>query len=291
MNSGRAKGRIVNDLTLAISVALMSHTPNQAMAEITSPFGADIVAFEVADDVLAEARGRYTDRGQLLYFGITLNTQWTTADGTITSGMDIGFNFTKSVQPEQMVQINAYVDSDTGQTTTSGVPISSANSQQAISVGGLEDENVVAQVIEIAGDSNLAVNDSELTVKVINTTDSASTATGGSSSTSNQNASNGVLPNVPQVFANGTIATTIVNDDGVGVIIEVPGGGSAIQMIKGKSTQSAGSGLRQLINIQGDQHRVVNTLGLGAEFAPVASQATRPDLGAALDMVKALPQF
>jgi hypothetical protein len=89
---------------------------------------------DVSDTELSEMRGRFISQGRPIYFGIAMQSQWSSAGGEIISaGMNIGINLNKNMGAD-MVSIDVQLD-ETGQTIGEGeigeapteIPSSNAN--------------------------------------------------------------------------------------------------------------------------------------------------------------------
>ena len=235
----------------------------------------------VSDAELSGMRGRFIRQGRPIYFGISMQSQWITADGQIiNAGMNIGFNLNKDFSDGDMVTIDALLD-DTGQASAE-IPSST------VTVGGLDSTRGVAQAITVAGDDNQAHNKTYMTLH-FNTQQNAASGIsgdkvfffGGESLGTSQTSTTSL------VGKNGTVTTAFVDETGVGVRIAVPNQGVAMQLLRGKSGSREGSGFFQTVEIAGDANQVFNRLDYFAEFAPLngtTGSAIRP----ALESLKAI---
>ncbi len=244
---------------------------------------------DVSDTELSEMRGRFISQGRPIYFGIAMQSQWSTAGGEIiNAGMNIGINLRKNIGPD-MVSIDVQLDEieqavdNTGQATTE-IPSSNAN------IGGLDSTQGVAQVITVAGDDNQAHNKTYMTLNFVSPGRTGISGNkvfyfGGKSSAASQKAA-GITTTSNQVGINGAVTTAFVGENGIGVKIEVPDQGSAMQLLRSKNGSREGSGLFQSVQVGGNANRVINRMNFFAEYARTNGNAS--NIRPALDSLKAI---
>ncbi len=244
------------------------------------------VISDVSDQELSEMRGRFIRQGRPIYFGISMQSQWSTAGGEIiNAGMNIGINLRKDIATENMVTIDVNLD-DTGQAPAEIISESNSN------LGGLDSTQGVAQAISVAGDDNQAHNKAYMTIHFVSPELAAKSGEkvfyfGGKSLDTSQNITEITKPTTTsQVGKNGVVTSAFVDENGVGVKIEVPNQGSAMQLLRSKSDSREGSGLFQTVQVEGSANRVTNRLNFVAEFARTKGNAgnVRP----ALESLKAI---
>lgn len=222
------------------------------------------VLSDVSDEELSEMRGRFIRQGRPIYFGITMQSQWSTAGGEIiNAGMNIGINLRKDIATENMVTIDLDLD-DTGKKPTEATPSSTVN------VGSLDSTQGVAQAITVAGDDNQAHNSSTMTLHFVSPDQAGKSGDkifyfGGKSLGTSQKTTE--TTTTSHVSKNGVVTTAFVDENGVGVKIEVPEQGAAMQLLRSKSDSREGSGLFQTVQVEGSANRVTNRLNFVAEFA------------------------
>lgn len=247
------------------------------------------VLSDVSDAELSEMRGRFISQGRPIYFGIAMQSQWSTAGGEIiNAGMNIGINLNKNMGAD-MVSIDVQLDDagqaidDTGQATTE-IPSANAN------IGGLDSTQGVAQVITVAGDDNQAHNKTYMTLNFVSPGQAGKSGDkvfyfGGKSSATSQKAA-GITTTSNQVGINGAVTTAFIDENGIGVKIEVPDQGAAMQLLRSKNGSREGSGLFQSVQVGGNANRVINRLDFFAEFARTNGNAG--NIRPALDSLKAI---
>jgi len=248
------------------------------------------VISDVSDAELSEMRGRFIRQGRPIYFGIAMQSQWSTAGGEIiNAGMNVGINLNKAIGAN-MVSIDMQLDDtgqaigDTGEATTE-LPSSNAN------IGGLDSTQGVAQVITVAGDDNQAHNKTYMTLNFVSPGQARKSGDkvfhfGGKSLAPSQNATE-ITNTTSQVGTNGAVTTAFVDENGVGVKIEIPDQGTAMQLLRSKNGSREGSGLFQSAQVEGNANRVINRMDFFAEFARINGNATN-NIRPALDSLKAI---
>ncbi len=240
---------------------------------------------EIASDAeLSEMRGRFIRQGRPVYFGISMQSQWFTAGGnSINTGMNIGINLRKDIATDNRVMVDISLG-DNDQTPSEFIPSSE------VTIGGLNSTQGAVQAITVAGNDNQVHNETSVSFK-FNSADQLTTENGqifffGTDSLSTSGSSVEITETTSYVDQNGVVSTAFFDENGVGVKIEVPEQGTAMQYLRSKNETQEGAGLFQTVQIEGDANQVFNNLNLIAEFAP--TNATTNSIGPALDSLKAL---
>lgn len=224
-----------------VTVLALSWAPSVRAAE--GPFASLRGCATVPDRVLAHMRGRYVGFGEVQYFGVRMETQWTTANGTVmSSAVNLGIHAGPGNGPTIGYQVHTSVTPGTGTGNEGG---------QGTNVGTNIGGQGVTQVIQLASDGNAANNS-----VAIDVTD-ASHVSGEPSGVSDGTGSAG---------GGGILVTAGVNGNGVGTSIVVPGQGRVTQQL------AAGSGgLMQNVMLTSAMNQVQNNLTLTLGLAPGAS--------------------
>ena len=275
-------------LRLLVSVVTFLFLCSTVHAESTQnlrtyPNIPDVIS-DVSDEELAEMRGRFIRQGRPVYFGISMQSQWSTAGGEIiTAGMNVGINLRKDVATDNMVTIDVDLG-DTGQAAEEITATPNSN------LGGLDSTQGVAQAISVAGDDNQAHNKTYMTLRFISP-ELAEKAGGkvfyfGGKSLATSQKTTEITKTTSNVGQNGVVTTAFVDENGVGVKIEVPNQGAAMQLLRGKSGNREGSGFLQSIQLQGNSNRIINQLNFVAEFARTNNNVG--NIRPALDSLKAI---
>jgi hypothetical protein len=279
---------LFQELFLAVVFLFLTNTMTQAETNqhLRSYPNIPEVISDVSDEELSEMRGRFIRQGRPIYFGISMQSQWSTAGGEIiNAGMNIGINLRKDIATENMVTIDVNLD-DAGQVPAEVISESNSN------LGGLDSTQGVAQAISVAGDDNQAHNKTYMTLHFVSPELAAKSGEkvfyfGGKSLETSQNTTEITKPTTTsQVGKNGVVTSAFVDENGVGVKIEVPSQGTAMQLLRSKSDSREGSGLFQTVQVEGNANRVTNRLNFVAEFARTNGNAgnVRP----ALESLKAI---
>ena len=210
-------------------------------AHAASPFDSLRGCTAVPNQVLAHMRGRYARFGDIEYFGVRMETRWTTASGTvINSDVSLGIGAGSGQNPSVGYQVNTSVVQGTG---------SAANGNGANNVGSNIGGQGVTQVIQLASDGNSANNN--VTVNVTNVPST--------SGTGDSNGGNGQ----GSTSSGGIVVNAGINGNGVGTSIVVAGQGTVTQQLNGGN-----GGLMQNVLVSSGMNQVQNNLTLTLGLAP-----------------------
>lgn len=113
---------------------------------------------EVADDELADMRGRYViGDNTVLWFGVQMISTWQTSNGqTLRSTLTLGLDFSKNPNQPQVKFVPTVTIS-----TLSNTPLPSvapSNVSRSVQSAGLANVSGLTQSVQIAGDHNAAGN-------------------------------------------------------------------------------------------------------------------------------------
>ncbi len=248
-----------------------------AWAGLLPNLGVFKTATEVSDDELANIRGRFVDRGKIVYFGIEMYTEWKTAEGRVfTSGVNLDVKRGEShhFRPTISVVRIAKVDKDLdGDKLIDHDHDHGSKSITEISEGGLKDTKGVTQVVQVTGDTNKVRNNITLNIKTRADSSGDETATTGHPLQSGP---------VTASTESGATAVASVDKNGLSVEITIPGQGVAKQSI------TSLAGLRQNVRVMGDMNNITNKLNLTAQFRSVNSQRVSANIRSALQGLRGL---
>jgi len=265
-----------NSLLLALGAALLQPVLNARAAqpeEATAAPGSGIT--EISDEELSGMRGRYTvGDNTVAWFGVSMVSTWQTATGqvlesTMKVAMDFSHGgstpkvtFTPTVNitaanapdPKPAAAATTAVAATAPVAAPTEVAASTAEPQRSTDASGLQNVSGLVQSVQVAGDSNAATNNTQLTVRDGAVPETAATATslagnGGASVTDG-------AATATSTYANGT----------AGVLLLIAGQGEVQQWIRSGS-------VGQSIQITGDAQQISNRLQLDLVRQSVADNA------------------
>ena len=260
-------GRAVILTATALAVVALAPVAATAMPDL-SVFRN---AVEISDLELGIQRGRYVGRGQIVYFGVEMNTEWRTASGeSYRAGLQLSVDRHHGrYRPVINIVHRSEVEKPVAATPSSAAaPVTAP-----ITSGGLDTVKGVGQVVQVTGDTNSVRNDINLSLRTIDSgapsvaAATAPTPSGSATSTSDSGAS----------------AQSGSDPKQLGVSVVVPGQGVATQSI------TSLGGLRQNVQLTGDMNSVLNQLNLTAEFRAVSSPGMR-HMRSSFQTMRGLPQ-
>lgn len=288
MNSQKLNGHSqLHRLSLTLTFLLLACTVQADGLNKSSPF-ADVPEV-VSDAEMAEMRGRFIRQGRPIYFGIYMQSQWSTATGaSINVGMNIGINLRKDIATDNRITIGVQMD-DVSDSSVGDVPVVAVSPSSDVNIGGLDSAQGVVQAITVAGDDNRAHNRTFMAMQMVSP-DQAESGTriyyfGGQNLSVGKTATE-ITSTASWTNENGVVTTAFVDEAGVGIKIDVPEQGRAMQLLRGKSESREGSGFFQTIQIDGGSNSVTNQLNFIAEFSPADGSANAISIRPALDSLK-----
>lgn len=237
----KLKPRTIKVLFVA---AVSAGIPVAAVAS-SNPFGGLRGCHEVSDQTLSHMRGRYIAFGKVAYFGVEMQTVWTTASGTVLhSGADfqidlshstptVGYSTSTSIQNPNNATPHGPPSGDTPPTTGQGV----------------------VQTIQVSSNGNTATNNIGVDV-----TDQTLTNGIGAGATNSTTAVNGMSAQAT-VNKDGSLVTDVV----------VPGEGEVRQVITGSSIAR---GMFQNVLLSGPSNQVQNNLMITLGVTPLSGAKT-----------------
>lgn len=235
---------------------------------------------EVGDSELATLRGRFVTGGQIAYFGVEMQSQWQMQNGQMLTTqfiLDVDLVDDKSTSPGSKFHptVTFYASLDAPDTQSHGVLNPTNGPAPSQSSGGLENVSGFVQGIQLAGDRNRVNND--LQVSVSEDRQARSAARSGYGVVLN--------PSSTTVLSggDGITAAAILENNTIGLALEVAGQGTSIQKISGGSINN----LMQLVNISGSHNSINNLTRLNIQ-APKSRGAAGSTLGSALQQIRGL---
>ncbi len=225
---------------------------------------------QIPDSALSHMRGRYLDGSQIIGFGITFASQWSTPDQTLTAGATMMVKFAQNASTVSFQPNLSIIGS-----TTTALP----NPNQTVSGNGFQNLSGVAQGIQVAGNSNSIANNATISV----TTDSLSMPAGAAGSPGQYTES----------ASSGSKVTAYLAKTGAGVSITVPNQGQVIQQIQGGVSNIGssvnGSGLVQLVQTAGSLQQIQNVARIEIQVRSLANLTSTANFSQTLSTLRELP--
>ncbi|MCG8357063.1 MAG: hypothetical protein MI920_15985 [Kiloniellales bacterium] len=274
---GRRKATFLSLLTLL--VAGLAPAAQAFMPDMSVVRNAEIVP----DEELADMRGRFVQGGDVTYFGLQMITAWQTADGTIINtgvewGMDVANSaanptvsfFHLSTEEPNTVNVG---QEQLGLSGPEPLPLA-----PTAGAGGLETATGVVQSIQAAGDLNDIGND--LAIAIV---DSGAVAT-----LANPQASLGapteITETTTQQLSSTVRATAFIEDNAIGMVVDVQGGGRVLQELRGDLGRAA-----QHVNVTSNLNVIRNAFQINFGVSQ-ANQPLAANVGSALRLLQGLRQ-
>ncbi len=229
-------------------------------------------AVELDDSELEQMRGKFVSTGQISYFGLEMQTQWQTGSGDVLSaGMKMDVNFPNAENSKPVVNLSPTVSIVTAPEKVDEpdfkIPVQpglTPGPDLKVSSNGLNNVVGVVQSIQAGGDENQINNSIEMDVVI--------------ESTSSNNTTSAALSLTPfsaqETTDDGSLALAGVSENSIQVYTYVPNQGEIIQRISGAN--SAGGQIMQSSRVIGNEHRIVNTMTISANFS-AASRSVNND--------------
>lgn len=249
-----------NRISAVLSLALGGLT---AVTPVASKSGLpDVSVFagakEVPDDVLGEMRGRFISRNEIVQFGVEMVTQWQTASGEFLSATaNLAVNMGQNVAPSVSFVPHLAIETTNGDDPLPGTAGSPATRVAGSGNGALHVAGV-AQTIQVAGDLNRVVQDTNI---IVSAEPLPGPSQGGLSGPGTQSVTSG----------SGASVSATLAPNGMSVEARVPSQGEAIQKIRGTArTGQSATGLIQSTRLTSDLQRIHNTINVRIQVTPEA---------------------
>lgn len=215
----------------------------------------------VDDDQLAHVAGKYTIAGEVVGMSLTMTSSWQSSNG---QRLEAAGGVTISLPGSGRTSAGVHAQASGNGSTSSG---SSGTPRQVYMGEGLRSVNGVTQVIQVAGDGNVAANRSAIQVSY----EPQNFLHGNGQSQASYGADNGARADVS------------IDSNGVMMTLSLPDGSAARQRIN-----MAGTGqVHQGIQIAGDGHSVTNALQLQLQMQQLGRAAAGAQgLHRSLDMLR-----
>jgi hypothetical protein len=227
-------------------------------------------ATPVEDIDLANMRGRFVQGGQVAYFGIQMATSWQTAEGVV---LNASLSWQIDLSSPDVNPTVSFFHSADGQPPDAGA-FSTGDVVVTANAGGLEQAQGVVQSVQAAGDLNSIGN--SLSVGIVQT-DGAGGAVPPPPGTAFE-----LTETTTVQFDSGASATAFVDDNGVGLALQIGDIGTVIQEIRSNPGRIA-----QHANITSNLNLVRNAMQVSFGIDP-GVEITRANLGAALNLLRDL---
>lgn len=254
----RWKTRGVTALAVIATAGLMA---GSVQAEV-SDFATFSEERQLSDAELAQLRGRFVDKGKIMFFGVQMSSEWRTSAGEhLMAGSTLRGDLS-GASPQVSFEPHLTV----GQST--GLPGSALGSGTVVNDAGTGNARGVVQSIQAGGNFNAAAND--LQIDILD-------AAGHAAPDAQSNGSN-----LQRQLASGTQIAVRNGAQGMRVALKVPGMGSATQAVV------PGRGLRQSIQLTSDLQRVRNLTRLQLYMGDRGASAGVPGLRGAVKSAQGL---
>lgn len=204
---------------------------------------------ELGELELAATQGKFVASGNLVGFDVQLHSQWETASGHVHGGgvaMEVDLlNSEAGAAPDVRVFMLGQL---LGGDQQNGGSVLEATGTGIDNVAG------VAQSIQAAGDGNRISNDTWVNVRISNSEEYRSTPSDLDKVLLQKAGSTTI------VGVDGGTTTATLADNGLGLVIAVPGKGQVLQKLQG------GSGLQQSAHIKSDYNVIKNVIALDVQW-------------------------
>lgn len=261
-------------LVTVLSGALATACPNASAVRLDVPSMDGLRnAALVSDQILAHQRGKFSGRGNVISFGVEMESIWRTDKGELLrAGAVLSVdNRGQGRRPE--VRFVPVLTISEVPVAGAGAPLEAAGQRQMVSGGnGIGGVNGIAQSIQVAGDDNQINNDAVVTIArgpmPLQVEDRASSGESSVSMSSSSGAS-------VQASAVGKVLS---------VAIDVPDVGRVVQQIRGGD----GGGILQMAQAAGDRQGIDNRMNIRVNLDSVAPEARPSAMSDTLQLLRGL---
>lgn len=193
-------------------------------------------ASPIADAELAGMHGRFVTAGQVMYFGIEMVSEWSTAAGdNVTAGLNLAMDFSTR-QPRVSYRPTVHVLSRQG-----ADPLANPQGEASIHNQGLAGTTGLGQIIQVTGDSNSIRNGFTLSVN-----------TGGRLATNDADAT-------ASAGVEGLTTAVYADTGALGLRINMPGHGEVSQLM-------GSTGIQQSAAVWGHANQIRSHINLQMDF-------------------------
>ena len=266
-----AAGRVAFAIALGLIATALSAAPGDGLPDIA----VFAHARKVSDEVLGNARGRFSGGGRIIRFGVEMVSTWENHSGEkLRAAANLNVDFRKSEPKVKFQPLLTVVNA--GASGTPSLP--SVGAGTVTGAGGVNNVSGVAQAIQVAGDANAVVNNTTIRVSQDPIPYTSGPTLSGPQSTT-------------VTTPSGASATATLANNVVGVSITVPNEGEVRQEIRGQDIGGQGAtGVVQLARVTGDLQSVQNSMSIRVQLDPntVAGSINRGDLRQALNSLRGL---
>lgn len=249
-------------MTALAAIAASGMLAPDVALSATSNFSDFSSGRQLSDAELGQLRGRFVDKGQIMFFGVQMSSVWNTSAGEqLRAGATLHGDLTGraprvSFEPH-LIQVSAGDISDAVRSGNGAI----------VRDAGTGNARGVVQSIQAAGDFNAAAND--LRIDVLDASGHPGLASRSGRAGTQQ------LPT-------GTSVSVNYGAGGMGVSLDVPGMGSIKQAIV------PSRGLRQSIQLTSDFQQVRNLTRLQLYMGQQGANGGSPGVRSAIESVRQL---
>lgn len=246
---------------LAISTVCLSVPPTEAAVSDFTDFAS---GRQLSDSELGQMRGRFVDKGSLMFFGVQMTSEWRTSQGEhlMVQGNlrgDLSGRVPKVTFEPRLTMVSMERQGAFG----------SGGNGSIVRDAGTANARGVMQTIQAAGDFNAAAND--LQIDVLDASARSGVKQGGA-----------IGDALERGLPSGTQMAVRNGAEGMGVALEVPGMGRVSQTIV------PSRGLRQSIQLTSDLQQVRNLTRLQLYMDRRSANAGAPGLRSAVESARQL---
>lgn len=267
-------------LTLGLGLSVSMSPVLAAFPDMAVFHGAEVVP----DENLAEMRGRFVTAAGVQFFGLQLYSVWQTGDGQVmSSAVSLGVNFAGAGQSNASARAHFFRETPDTLPDPGELQILPEADQTQFSApttagaGGLETVSGVVQSVQLGGNSNDANNRIQIDVL----------PTGAGVSSLVPNGPLGDPIEISETYVatanDGIVQSVIVDDNGIGVAVNVPTQGTVLQRITGADFNQ----IAQHVRLTGNLNSISNQMQIVFGVSGI-NPATRANLLSALQAINQL---
>ena len=221
---------------LVLAAVSITVAPARAGAERHHDFDSLLpTAAPISDAELDQMRGRFVTAGQVMYFGIEMISEWTSAAGdNVTAGLNLAMDFSTQ-QPQVSYRPTIHVLNN-----DSADPFANPNGAASINNQGLTGNTGLGQIIQVTGDSNSIRNGFTLSIN-----------TGGRLVTEG--------PDAQPTSVEGLTGEVYAETGALGLRINMPGHGEVRQIM-------GSTGIQQSAAVWGHANQIRSQINLHMDF-------------------------
>ncbi len=256
-----------------LSVAMVGVLAAGPAAAAPSVFGAGVNAKPVADEQLADMRGRLLESEAMRFFGVQLNSSWQNSDGLVMTAMiQLDVDFTKGTPT---ATLHAGYEHNCNSCTDESVDIPDSALSATLGADGLKSVSGAVQSTEISGNDNSALNSMRVQISEEDSIHPVTPGTGG------------ILLDgtTTKAFSDGSAIQLQMENNSIGISMQGPDGTSLVtQSINGSSSGQ----IAQHVKLFGNNNVVQNNVDVMIRIDPSIQALSSAALDNALSMMKGM---